>query len=296
MKAVRSIVRGSLILYHILGLATLASDSCWRRGVGRRPRVWVRCQPPSGVRSAQPCSSVGWLLLLVAAPLNIQLIAKSGWQKPRRFESPAGRETRDAVLVGAIMLRAPMIWSLPLARYLMRVPILDRLLLYSYAPSVPIGRNVQLWGMLYDPELTHIGEGAVIGGDSTLSAHSLTTKSDGTLLYLSAPINIGPRAVIGANSRVALGVSIGADAMILPGSSVLPYAQIPANQVWGGDPAVFIRRRDAADTGGSACVAQVVKSHTRSVATALKIHEARIDEADRRMLSSAKSARLWRRH
>jgi FkbH-like protein len=279
MKAVRSIVRGSLILYHILGLATLASAvlaaGCWAATaiLGPLPTpVWI---------AVGPALYVAWLaLLLVASALNIQLIAKSGWQKPRRFESPAGGdETRDAVLVGAIMLRAPMIWSLPLARYLMRVPILDRLLLYSYAPSVPIGRNVQLWGMLYDPELTHIGEGAVIGGDSTLSAHSLTTKSDGTLLYLSAPINIGPRAVIGANSRVALGVSIGADAMILPGSSVLPYAQIPANQVWGGDPAVFIRRRDAADTGCSACVAQVVKSHTAPVATALKIHEARIDEA-----------------
>src|ERR1700722_13013696 len=165
MKAMRSIVRGTLILYHILGLATFASavlaSACWAATaiLGPLPApVWI---------AVGPALYVAWLaLLLGASALNIQLIARSGWQKPRRFESPAGGdETRDAVLVGAIMLRAPMIWALPLVRYLMRVQVLDRLLLYSYAPSVPIGRNAQIWGMLYDPELTHIGEGAVIGGD-----------------------------------------------------------------------------------------------------------------------------------
>lgn len=277
MKAVRSMIRGSLILYHILGLATLASivlaAGCWVATaiLGPLPApVWI---------AAGPALYLAWLaLLLGASALNIQLIARSGWKKPRRFESPAGGdETRDAVLVGAIMLRAPMIWSLPLARYLMRVPILDRLLLYSYAPRVPIGRNVQLWGMLYDPELTSIGEGAVIGGDSTLSAHSLTTKSDGTLLYLSAPITIGLRAVIGANSRVALGASIGADAIILPGSSVLPYAQIPANQVWGGDPAVFIRSREGADLGEPASTRSATPQPAPA-STALKIHNERIED------------------
>jgi FkbH-like protein len=279
MKSIRVIIRGSLILYHVLGMATLASvvlaAGCWAATaiLGPLPApVWI---------AACPVLYLTWLgLLLGASALNIQLIAKSGWQKPRRFESPAGGdETRDAVLVGAIMLRAPMIWSLPLARYLMRVPVLDRLLLYSYAPRVPIGRNVQMWGMLYDPELTHIGEGAVIGGDSTLSAHSLTTKPDGRLLYLSAPINIGARAVIGANSRVALGASIGSDAIILPGSSVLPYAQIPANQVWGGDPAVFIRCRDAADRGDLAGPTEPAQLEPAGATTALKIHDERLDEA-----------------
>jgi FkbH-like protein len=278
MKAVGSMVRGTLILYHMLGLATLASIAlaagCWAATelLGPLPTVvWI---------AAAPILYSIWLaLLLGASALNIQLIARSGWQKPRRFESPVGgEETRDAVLVGAIMLRALMIWSLPLVRYLMRVQVLDRLLLYSYAPSVPIGRNAQIWGMLYDPELTHIGEGAVIGGDSTLSAHSVTTKADGTLLFLSAPINIGPRAVIGANSRVALGASIGADAIVLPGSSVLPYAQIPANQVWGGDPAVFIRCRGAADNGETSGAAEPAKLPAPAP-TALKIHNERIEES-----------------
>ena len=198
------------------------------------------------------------------------------------FESPVGgEETRDAMLVGAIVLRAFMIWSLPLVRYLMRVPVFDRLLLYSYAPRVPIGRNVQLWGLLYDPELTHIGDGAVIGGDSTLSAHSLTTKSDGSLLYLSAPINIGPRAVIGANSRVALGALIAADAIILPGSSVLPYAQIAAAIRFG---AATRRPLSAAATWPR--MANCRKSDnlqnclSAPVAASLKIHDERMDDAN----------------
>lgn len=65
--------------------------------------------------------------------------------------------------------------------------------------------------------------------------------------------------------------------MILPGSSVLPYAQIPANQVWGGDPAVYIRCRDAADAGDAASAVQPVKSQPAPAATGLKIHDARIE-------------------
>jgi FkbH-like protein len=279
MKAMRSMVRAILILYHMLGLATLASillaTACWSLSaiVGPVPlAVWI---------ALGPILYLGWLLLMLgASALNMQLIARSGWQKPRRFETALdGRESRDAVLVCAIMLRALMIWSLPGARYLLRVPVLDRLLLYSYAPRVPIGRRAQIWGLLYDPELTTVGEAAVIGGDSTLSAHSVTTKSDGTLVFLSAPINVGPRAVIGANSRVALGATIGADAIVLPDSNVLPYSQIPANQVWGGNPAVFVRSREAGDVGESAASNKLVESRAVMCPVPLKIHDAKIHDA-----------------
>lgn len=279
MKTMRSMFRALLILYHMLGLATLASillaAACWSLSAitgSAPPAVWI---------ALGPVLYLGWLLLFLgASALNMQLIARSGWQKPRRFETALdGRESRDAVLVCAIMLRALMIWSLPGARYLLRVPLLDRLLLYSYAPRVPIGRRAQIWGLLYDPELTTIGEAAVIGGDSTLSAHSVTTKPDGTLVFLSAPINIGQRTVIGANSRIALGATIGADSIVLPDSSVLPYTQVPANQVWGGNPAIFVRTREAGDVGELAGSNPIAEAKAARCAAPLRIHDANIHDA-----------------
>jgi len=277
-------VRAILILYHMLGLATLASIllalGCWSLSAmagSAPPAVWI---------ALGPVLYFSWLMLMLgASALNMQLIARTGWQKPRRFEAPLdGRQSRDALLVYAIMLRALMIWSLPGARYLLRVPLLDRLLLYSYAPRVPIGRHAQIWGLLYDPELTTIGEAAVIGGDSTLSAHSVTTKPDGTFVFLSAPINVGARAVIGANSRVALGATIGADSIVLPGSNVLPYTQIPASQVWGGNPATFVRSRDAGDAGEAAGSSESVAARVETRPTPLKIHDTKIHDVEEESL------------
>jgi FkbH-like protein len=272
VKKIRSILRGVLILYHILGLATLASVllglGCWQvcrlTGSGS-PGVWIALSP-----ILYSC----WLVLTLAlSALNIQIIARSGWQKPRRFETTsAGYESRDALLVYAVMLRALMVWSLPGVKYLLRIHGLDRLLLYSYAPRVPIGRNAQVFGLLYDPELTNISEGAMIGGDCTLSAHSVTTKPDGGIVFLSAPINIGPRAVIGANSRVSLGASIGADSIILPDSSILPYSQIPANQVWGGNPATFVRSRNVSE-GEESTSPEATAAKIAERLPVLKVHE-----------------------
>ena len=103
MKAVRSMVRAVLILYHMLGLATLASvllaTACWGVSalVGPLPApIWI---------ALCPALYLVWLtLMLGASALNMQLIARSGWQKPRRFESATGGdESRDAVMVCAIM-------------------------------------------------------------------------------------------------------------------------------------------------------------------------------------------------
>jgi FkbH-like protein len=170
------------------------------------------------------------------------------------------------------MMRAMMIWSLPCARYLSRIPLLERLLLYAYSPSVPLGRNSQIWGLIYDPDLTTIGDNVVVGGEASLSAHALTTKPDGTVVYLSASIHVGPRAVIGASARVALGAQIGADSIVLPGSNVLPFTTIPENQVWGGNPAVFLRFRDPLESGQSSeTMAEAPKSGA-PVSTALRLH------------------------
>jgi FkbH-like protein len=144
--------------------------------------------------------------------------------------------------------------------------------LYAYAPSLPLGRNSQIWGLIYDPDLTTIGENVVVGGEASLSAHALTTKPDGTVVYLSAPIRVGARAVIGASARVALGAQIGADSIVLPGSNVLPFTTIPVNQVWGGNPAVFLRFRDPLELGQSSETMADAPNSGAPVSTSLRLH------------------------
>lgn len=56
----------------------------------------------------------------------------------------------------------------------------------------------------------------------------------------NAPIKIGDVVFIGARSIICKGVTIGDHSMIAAGSVVVKY--VPANEVWGGNPAKFIKK------------------------------------------------------
>lgn len=58
--------------------------------------------------------------------------------------------------------------------------------------------------------------------------------------YKSAPINIGDNVFIGGFSIILKGVTIGDNAVIGAGSVV--SRSIPANEIWGGNPARFIKK------------------------------------------------------
>lgn len=58
----------------------------------------------------------------------------------------------------------------------------------------------------------------------------------------NAPIKIGDVVFIGARSIICKGVTIGDHAMIAAGSVVVK--DVPANEVWGGNPAKFIKKND----------------------------------------------------
>jgi acetyltransferase-like isoleucine patch superfamily enzyme len=243
MEVIRKFSKALLLAYHMLGFATLAAAllavAC-RFVSAAFPNVaaawWM---------AAAPLLYGAWLVLFLSiSAANMQLMHRLGWRKPRRFETRVGAESPTAAMTYAVIMRFHMINSLPGARYLLKTPGLDRLVLYAYSARVRVGRNCQIWGEIQDPDLTTLGESVVLGGEVSLSSHALTTRPDGTAVYVSAPIEIGPRVVIGANTRIALGAQIGADAMVLPGSDVVPFAKIPENQVWGGNPAVFLRHRD----------------------------------------------------
>lgn len=92
-----------------------------------------------------------------------------------------------------------------------------------------------------------IGDYVKIGGGSmvfTTDFHSLDPKTrrgkDDIMKRASAPVIIEDNAFIGARSIILKGVTIGANSIIGAGSVVTK--SIPANEIWAGNPAKFIRK------------------------------------------------------
>lgn len=56
----------------------------------------------------------------------------------------------------------------------------------------------------------------------------------------SAPVTVGNRVFIGAHAIILKGVTIGDDAVI--GAAAVVTRSVPAQEIWGGNPARFIRR------------------------------------------------------
>ena len=89
--------------------------------------------------------------------------------------------------------------------------------------------------------------GITIDHDTNISSHTkLITGShdidDPKFTALFKPINIGHHCWIGTGSIILQGVNIGDGAVVAAGAVVTK--DIPANEVWGGVPARFIRKRN----------------------------------------------------
>lgn len=103
-----------------------------------------------------------------------------------------------------------------------------------------VGRDIALGGHLVDPQFITIGDEAIVGQDSVITAHTLTS---GTLTL--EPVTIGARATVGVNVVVMSGVRVGAGAIIAAGAVVPPNTVIPPGELWGGMPARKLK--DVAD-------------------------------------------------
>ncbi|WP_372368667.1 DapH/DapD/GlmU-related protein [Candidatus Uabimicrobium sp. HlEnr_7] len=104
--------------------------------------------------------------------------------------------------------------------------------------GMKIGRGTQLnTTNISDPSLITLEEKVTIGGSATIIAHY------GQAGYLVInPVRIGKGAVIGLKATIMGGVNIGVKAKILANSFVMPNTVIPDGEVWGGVPAVCIRK------------------------------------------------------
>lgn len=103
--------------------------------------------------------------------------------------------------------------------------------------SCYVGKNV-----LFDtvaPEKIHIGKRCVITTGTIILTHYQNSK---TGKWFEDHVYIGNRVFIGANTIIAKSVTIGNNVLIGAGSVVTK--NIPDNEVWAGNPARFIRKRE----------------------------------------------------
>lgn len=121
--------------------------------------------------------------------------------------------------------------------------------------SIMIGRNAQLRigsnvgfsnSTICCRQKIAIGNHTIIGGnckiwDTDFHPTSIEQrKIDINSNARTSPIHIGEYVFIGADSTIMKGVTIGNFAVIGAGSVV--RTDIPENEVWAGNPAVFIKK------------------------------------------------------
>jgi FkbH-like protein len=198
-----------------------------------------------------------WLVVFLAVSALICGAMGRRHPKPRHAVVLPG-PLRDAKEIGGLLTaiacyrRLAILDSVPLVTVLSQFRFFRTLVLRAYSPSVHIGRNVINMGRLYDPDLTELGDGAILGGRSAVVAHSMVIRGDGALVFVSAPVKIGERATIGGEARVGLGCVVGDDAVVELGAVVEPFTRIPPGEVWGGNPARLLRRREDVQAAGPA--------------------------------------------
>jgi hypothetical protein len=195
--------------------------------------VWMLLSPPL---------YLVWLIFfLIFCKITI---APMGRRHPKpRYATLPGAEPGKFRFVMASTMRMGVICSLPL------VPLLEvskwgrNLIIRGYSYSMHFGDKVQGSGKIEDPDLTWIGDRVVMGAGVAIGAHFWNNLPSGKRVFVTAPVRIGARATIGAYSLVSLGCQIGEDSIIEPHSYLLPHTEVPAGEIWGGRPAIFIKKR-----------------------------------------------------
>ncbi|TXT19083.1 MAG: FkbH-like protein, partial [Planctomycetota bacterium] len=193
-----------------------------------------------------PIVYVTWLnSFLIASAIDIQAWRLLfGFRKHRHLATNGSfRDWVQCHLLLVSYMRERIVWHLPLTQSYLGIEGLRLLVLWSGAPSAHVGRGSYLFALLYDPDLTEIGEDAILGSDSFVTAHAVNVNLDGSKVFVTAPVKIGPRTVIGGGCRVDLGTRIGCDSIVESLSYVAPYTIIGDREVWGGNPARFLRNR-----------------------------------------------------
>jgi FkbH-like protein len=193
-----------------------------------------------------------WLFLLLGILVLISSLLGTFHTKPSRMVWAAGTvpPVRMLICVYQYWLGA-VVYNLPAVRLLLSLSVLKWLVYRACACRSRVSLDgTSILGALQDPDLIEIGSKVLVGDRSCLVAHSFTVDDMGANIFRTAPIQIAAGASVGGDVLIEPGVVIGAGAMVEPFSRVPAFTRIPAGEVWGGVPAVFLRHRD----GSSRCV------------------------------------------
>jgi acetyltransferase-like isoleucine patch superfamily enzyme len=110
---------------------------------------------------------------------------------------------------------------------------------YLRGMGATIGRRVNVnTTEVYDWDLITIDDDVMLGGDSTVLAHLF---EGGRMRH--APVHIGKGALVGADATVMPGAVIEEGGVLGASSTLTKNARVPARQIWGGQPARFLRDR-----------------------------------------------------
>lgn len=100
-----------------------------------------------------------------------------------------------------------------------------------------IGADVSFDGIR--PDLIEIGEHVTITSGTKIITHFFNPDNNG--MYLGK-VRVADNAFIGMNSLIINSIDIGGGAVLAAGSVVT--RDIPEWEIWGGNPAKFIRKRN----------------------------------------------------
>jgi len=114
---------------------------------------------------------------------------------------------------------------------------------YFRVCGAKIGKNTQINTFrLNDPGLIRIDDDCVIGGGAIMNGH-LAEK--GQMVF--APIHMKAGSLLGTGATLQPGVVVEENAVVASSALVPKYRTIPAGEVWGGLPAVMIRKSSNRD-------------------------------------------------
>ncbi len=138
---------------------------------------------------------------------------------------------RRIIRVLFLTIQSWSIWPGRLRMYLLRMGGVQ------IEKSVFIGAGVSFDSL--KPDYIVIGEGTVITAGTRIVTHFFN-PNDG--YYYLGRVKIGNKCFIGVNTLIVNSVLIGDGAVIGAGSVITK--DIPAGEIWAGNPAHFIRKRD----------------------------------------------------
>lgn len=111
--------------------------------------------------------------------------------------------------------------------------------LFYLALGARMGKNSYASGIIFDPQFVRMGDNCLVGQNALLVPHDLEGKS-----IAHNPIILGNNVTIGANAVVMSGVRIEDDGVVAVSAVVKRGTVIRKGEIWGGVPAVCIKRVD----------------------------------------------------